>query len=130
MSKNRKRDLQVLVKILDCQNDIKSTLKKYKIQLSTDLPKQENIIRRGIVHAIGDIYEHTKSLTDETLKKLDLNQTYLRQFRNMASHQYNAISDKSAFTLISYIASKDITKRIKDEIEIIKEELNATAIKQ
>ncbi|MCL2323761.1 MAG: hypothetical protein FWC47_16845 [Oscillospiraceae bacterium] len=124
MSKNKKRDLIILRKIQEYQNEIIYSLKKNKVQVNTDLSKIEYMTRRGLVQTVGDIFELTKSMTDETLGKLELNQIFIKQFRDWASHQYRNITDDVAFTSISHVISKDVVKRIKDEIENIKEELD------
>jgi len=124
MSKNRERDLKILKKLQECQNEIIYSLKKNKIQSSTDLSKLDYMTRRGIVQTVGDIFELTKSMTEETLKELELNQIFIKQFRDWVNHQYSTVTDKAAFTLISYVVSKDVVKSIKEEIKIIKEGLN------
>jgi len=125
MSKNRERDLKILKKILDYQKEIIYSLKKNKIQFDVDLTeKLEYMTRRGIIQTVGDIFELTKTLTEETSKDLELNQTIIKRFRDWSSHQYSSITDEVAFAIISYITSKDVLKRMKDEIGIIKEELN------
>jgi len=115
-NKNPKRDVNILKRMLEQQDEIREGMRIYKISKAPDLSSVNigKIVRRGFVHAIADMTEAAKELTDTTLKRLNLRMTILKPFRNVGIHQYGQIDDVMLYAIIQYCISKDLTNNIND----------------
>ena len=82
----------------------------------------DTLIRRGLIHLVGDIFERTKELTDSTFNDLTLDMSLVRGFRNRLSHNYGSVDNVQAFAFISYCVSKEV----KNNVNKVLSELQAT----
>jgi hypothetical protein len=113
-----KRDQILLLKILNYQNLLKSTVKELRISSHGDLSSIHAMMRRGMVQTVADIFELTVPLSDETLKQLPLNLDIIKQFRNTASHNYGKITNELAYACITHCVDKlfmDAVKKLLGE---------------
>ena len=71
-NKNKRRDARILKKIQEYQNEISQGLLRHRITQAADLSSIDSLVRRGLIQIVGDIFELTKELTDDTLNALAL----------------------------------------------------------
>jgi len=121
-NKSKKRDEFILKKIQSYQDEISQGLKRNGVTQPSDLSRIDTLIRRGLIHLVGDIFERTQELTDSTFDKLALDMSLIRGFRNRLSHNYGSVDNVQAFAFISYCVSKEV----KSNITIVLSELQAT----
>ena len=119
----QKRDQIILKKIRENQKILVDTMKELRISSSSDLAKTHYVMRRGMVQIVGDIYELTIPLSEDTLRQLPLRADIIKQFRHTASHNYGGISDDFAFTCIKHCIDKEFLRKIETLIEELSEEL-------
>ena len=110
------RDLKILKKITENQNELASFVKEFQITTAADLSKVHPAVRRGIIGFVGDPFELTRPLTNSTKSQLPLNQTVIKQFRNTASHQYGIITDAMAHACLMHCIDKNLVRTVKDLI--------------
>ena len=92
-NKSMKRDELVLKKIQSLQEEISEGLKRHRVTQPSDLSRVDTLIRRGLIHLVGDIFERTKELTDSTFNNLALDMSLVRGFRNRLSHNYGSVDN-------------------------------------
>jgi hypothetical protein len=127
-TKYRNKDLSILKHLLDRQAELIKEVEYFRISQASDLDISQNIhpvMRRGFIQMVGDIFELTKELNNEIKKKIGLNIALIRQFRNIATHNYGEITDELAFSLIMHCVNETIMQNVKDEIERINAGINA-----
>jgi len=120
-NKNPKRDINILKRMLEQQDEIREGLQAYKISKASDLSSVNigKIVRRGFVHAIADLTEATKELTDTSLERLNLSMTILKPFRNVGIHQYGQIDDVMLYAITQYCINRDLTNSINNALEAL-----------
>ena len=126
-NKNRKRDISILLQIRDKQNELLNELQFFGVKRVQDLSPSDRMrpsVRRGLVQMVGDIFELTNGLRDETKEKLGLNLMVIKHFRNSASHNYGILSNEMAYACISHCISKELRQNVLREFEILQTELN------
>ena len=111
-NRNKKRDELILRKIQTLQEEIGQGLKRHNITQPTDLSRIDTLIRRGLIHLVGDIFERTQELTNSTFDKLTLDMSLVRGFRNRLSHNYGSVDNVQAFAFISYCVSKEMKSNV------------------
>jgi len=113
--KNPKRDIRVLMKMLEFIDELREGIQKYAIKQPSDLSatKLDKLVRRGIIHVISEFTEAEDKITDTTLRQLSLNMTLLRPFRNAVIHRYETVTDTMIFALMAYCTSNETTGSIK-----------------
>ena len=120
MSKRRKtRDEIILLKILDLHTEIVDAIKNYKISSTQVFAHSDPILKRGLIHAAGDMFELTKNLTDAIKSKVGVNNDFIKSFRNKVAHNYGAIAAVEAYAWVTHCASKDVKKNILSAIDEI-----------
>jgi hypothetical protein len=112
-----KRDKLLLMKIMQYQKTLNTAVNEMKISSPNDLNKIHELMRRGLVSTVCDIYELTVQMSDETLLKLPLQHNLIKQFRNTASHVYNEINNEMTFMCITHCVDKKLMKAVRDLIE-------------
>ncbi len=126
-NKNRRKDLRILQHIRDRQLEILADLKYYDITCAESLTVNETMrpaVRRGLVQMVGDIFELTNGMRDETKQRIGLNFTVIRQFRNTASHNYGKLSNQLIYACIMHCVDSIMLQNILEEIDRLKQELN------
>jgi len=119
-NKSMKRDELILKKIQTLQEEINQGLKRYGVTQPSDLSRIDSLIRRGLIHLVGDIFERIKELTDSTFNSLALDMSLVRGFRNRLSHNYGSVDNVQAFAFISYCVSKEVkinVKKVSGEVQ-------------
>jgi len=111
-NKSMRRDELVLKKIQAFQAEISQGLKRHGITQPSDLSCIDTLIRRGLIHLVGDIFERTRELTDSTFSKLALDTSLIRGFRNRLSHNYGTVDNVQAFAFICYCVSKEVKNNV------------------
>ena len=106
------RDRILLKKISKYQNDLINAIKEFRITTAADLSTIHVLMRRGMVQTVGDIFELTVPMSEETLNKLPLHRDIIKQFRNTASHRYGEIDNMMAFMCITHCANKELVNAI------------------
>ena len=124
-NKYKKRDADILSKISNAQKELSDGIKDYKVMRPSDLSNLNPLIRRGMMHVVGDIFELTTALTDSTKTDLKLDAGLIKFFRNAVSHNYGIISDTRAFTYVQYCASKEMVNNVRKALENVKTQLRA-----
>jgi len=119
--KNKKRDEFILRKILLLQEEIEQGLKRNGITQPSDLSRVDSLIRRGLIHLVGDIFERTQELTDSTFDSLALDMSLVRGFRNRLTHNYGSVDNVQAFAFVSYCASKVVKGNVKKALDKLQE---------
>ena len=112
-NKSKKRDEFILRKIQTFQEEINQGLKRHGVTQPSDLSRIDTLIRRGLIHLVGDIFERTKELTDSTFNNLALDMSLVRGFRNRLSHNYGSVDNVQAFAFISYCVSKEVKSNVR-----------------
>ena len=118
-NKNPSRDITILKHLRNNQTELKNEIEYFKISQASDLTPSETlrpVVRRGLVQMVGDIFELTNGLRDETKMKIGINLMVIRQFRNTASHNYGVLSNAVIFACIKHCVDKVLMQNIADEI--------------
>jgi len=106
------RDIKILKKIIEKQNELFGMTKDYNINFAGDLSKVHPVVRRGIVAFVADIFELTKPLSESVQAQLPFNNTIIKRFRNTSSHQYGTITDTIAHACLMHCSDKNIVNAI------------------
>lgn len=101
-----KRERILLSKIRKYQLLLKATAKELKLASPNDLASIHQMMRRGMVQTVADIFELTAPLGSETMKMLPMNRSIIKEFRNTASHNYGSISNALAYACIVHCIDK------------------------
>ena len=112
-----KRDKILLSKIQSCQQLLQNTINELRISRPGDLSSIHEMMRRGMVQTVADIFELTVPISDDVLKQLPLNRDIIKQFRNTASHNYGQITNGLAYACIVHCIDKSLTSAIKKLLE-------------
>ena len=126
-SKNKKRDVQIIGKIIRLQDELYQGIHRYKVTQAVDLANIDTLVRRGLIHIVGDIFERTKELSKDTVNRVAFDRDLIRLFRNALTHNYGTISNVEAYTFIIHCSSKDMRLKIKLLSKELQEELNSVA---
>jgi len=124
MMQNIKRDRQAIASMLRVHNELAEALVEYKAKSISEFASLNPIIQRGMIHAVGDMYELMGRLSKPTKEKVGLNSTYLKEFRNILVHNYGSLKPQQAYSWVSSCASKEVKKNlqsISDELKIAAE---------
>ena len=117
--RNRERDKRILRQIRAIQLEIQEELKFLGIYHQDDLSTIRPLSRRGLVHAVGDIFERIKELTAETQKVLKFEKDLIKDFRNKVFHNYGAVDNFSVFVWVDYCVRKDIINSVEGVLKEI-----------
>jgi len=109
-----KKEQYFLKKICQDQLELASTVKELKISAPDDLSNIHGMMRRGLIHAVADIFELTIPLSDEVKNKLPLNKIIIKEFRNVATHAYGSITNVLAFACVKHCIDKEFIKIVKE----------------
>jgi len=109
-----KKERFALIKLYDTQVELATAIKKYEVLSHADLDKIDPIVRRGMIHAVADIFELTIPLSDEIKTKLALNNDITKQFRNIVAHRYGTMTNPIAFACIHHCIDKVLMKTVKE----------------
>ncbi|MCM1264300.1 MAG: hypothetical protein NC313_16440 [Butyrivibrio sp.] len=120
MTKSYKKDIQLLMSILQRQNDIKEAIKRFNC--SQNNLEQDKMAFDLCAFYMAQIGEASKMLTDDTQNSLTcINTGVLKEFRNMIDHTYEKVNKKYLKAYIfSIVESKSITE-VKNRINYCNE---------
>lgn len=120
MTKSYKKDIQLLMLILQRQNDIKEVIKRFGCNLNN--LEQDKMAFDLCAFYMAQIGEASKMLTDDTQNSLMcINVSVLKAFRNMIDHTYEKVNKKYLKAYIfSMIEPKAITE-VKNRINYCNE---------
>jgi hypothetical protein len=107
------KEQYALMKLYETQAELASAVKKYEVATHADLDKIDPIIRRGMIHAVADIFELTIPLSDSVKNKLALNNDITKQFRNIVAHRYGTMTNPIAFACIQHCIDKSLMETVK-----------------
>ena len=107
-----KRDQITLKKILSVQGEISQAINDLHISQPSDLESINPIMRRGLVHAVSDIFEMSVILSQEVLDQIPFDKVTIKRFRNSASHKYGQITNVLAYACITHCVNKQLRKAI------------------
>lgn len=115
MTKSYKKDIQLLMSILQRQNDMKEVIKRFECT-QNDL-EQDKMAFDLCAFYMAQIGEASKMLTDESQNSLScINFGVLKAFRNMIDHTYEKVNKKYLkayiFSMIAPEAMAEIKNRI------------------
>lgn len=115
MTKSYKKDIQLLMSILQRQNDMKEVIKRFECT-QNDL-EQDKMAFDLCAFYMAQIGEASKMLTDESQNSLScINFGVLKAFRNMIDHTYEKVNKKYLkayiFSMITPEAMAEIKNRI------------------
>jgi hypothetical protein len=108
-----KKERLILKKILENQELLRATLRELHITQPSDLSNVHQIMRRGLVQTVGDIFELANQLSDGVNSQIPWRREIIKQFRNAASHRYSQIENEFAFAFLMHCTDKDLMKSIK-----------------
>ena len=111
------RDLKILKKVLEKQNELSDMVKQYKTNRPDDLSKIPPVVRRGIVAFLADLFELIKPVSDVLQAQLPFNRTFIKTFRDKSTHQYGRITDVIAHACLMHCVDKSTMDAIKKLIE-------------
>jgi len=109
----------ILKEMLQVQKEINDALSKFKITTALELDQSDPVVRRGLIHSSGDMFELSKKLSDTTADKVGINNQFIKAFRNKVAHNYGEIGQREAYTWIKHCASKDVKKNIRNTLDEI-----------
>ncbi|MCM1127048.1 MAG: hypothetical protein NC429_11320 [Lachnospiraceae bacterium] len=120
MTKSYKKDIQLLISILQRQNDIKEVIKRFECNQNN--LEQDKMAFDLCAFYMAQIGEASKMLTDDTQNSLMcINSSVLKAFRNMIDHTYEKVNKKYLKAYIfSMIEAKAITE-VKNRINYCNE---------
>ena len=107
-----KRDYLTLKKIQTVQTEISQALKDLHISQPGDLESINPIMRRGLVHAVSDIFEMSIILSQDVLDQIPFDKITIKRFRNSAAHKYGEITNLLAFACINHCSGKQLIKAV------------------
>ena len=115
MTKSYRKDIQLLMSILQRQNDIKEVIKRFECNQNN--LEQDKMAFDLCAFYMAQIGEASKMLTDDTQNSLTcINASVLKAFRNMIDHTYEKINKKYLkayiFGMIEPKAITEIKNRI------------------
>ena len=126
MAKKINRDLVILHRIAEKQQELLSDIQYYNITTSADLkpnvqrgtnPQVRKSVRRGMVQTVGDIFELTRGLTDATRAKLSVNTAIIKAFRNTATHKYDVLTHEMVLAYLQHCTNKNIMSNVTELID-------------
>ena len=100
-------------KIYEDQTELAFAVKELKISAPGDLSNIHVMMRRGLIHAVADIFELTIPLSDEIKNELPLNKIIIKEFRNAVTHAYGSVTNVLAFACIKHCIDKEFMKTVK-----------------
>lgn len=115
MTKSYKKDIQLLLSILQRQNDMKEVIKRFGCTQNN--LEQDKMAFDLCAFYMAQIGEASKMLTDESQSSLTcINFSVLKVFRNMIDHTYEKVNKKYLkayiFSMITAEAMAEIKSRI------------------
>lgn len=116
MNTIKNRDIMVLMRMQSLQITLMNDLKALNINHPADLQNILYSSRRGLVQMVGDIFEMSKQLSPDTLDAISLNYDLMKQFRNIASHNYGVLSNEFAYACILLCISKALRDNISNQL--------------
>jgi uncharacterized protein with HEPN domain len=123
MDKRRKsRDEIMLLKMLETRKEIVDTLKEFKITSVSDFSEALPVIKRGLIHAAGDMFELTKKLSDKIQDRVEANNALIKSFRNKVAHSYGTITPIEAYSWVTYCTTAELKKDLQALIDELAKE--------
>jgi len=107
-----KRDYLTLKKIQAVQGELSQALNDLRISQPADLDSINPIMRRGLVHAVSDMFEMSVILNQDVLDQIPFDKVTIKRFRNSASHKYGQITNSLAYACITHCVNKPLIKTI------------------
>ncbi len=123
-NKNDVKDLRLLYTVRSRQRELMDGLQHFGVTTMQDLAVSKTmhyVVRRGLVQMVGDIFELTKGLQDETKQHLELDLRLIRNFRNTATHNYGALTNKTVYACVMHCVSSQLMQSVSDEISRLEE---------
>lgn len=115
MTTSYKKDIQLLMSILQRQNDIKEAIKRFGCNQNN--LEQDKMAFDLCAFYMAQIGEASKMLTDDTKNSLTcINTSILKAFRNMIDHTYEKVNKKYLKAYIFNIIEPKAIAEIKNRI--------------
>lgn len=116
MTKSYKKDIQLLMSILQRQNDIKNAINHFGCNQNN--LEQNQMAFDLCAFYMAQIGEASKMLTDSTKKTLTcFNADILKAFRNMIDHTYEKVNKAYLKAYIFNMIAPNVTEEIKNRIQ-------------
>ena len=120
MTRSYKKDIQLLMSILQRQNDIKEAIKHFGCNQNN--LEQDKMAFDLCAFYMAQIGEASKMLTDDTQHSLIcINAGVLKAFRNMIDHTYEQVNNKYLNAYIFSISEPEAIEEIKNRINYCNE---------
>ena len=120
MIRSYKKDIQLLMSILQRQNDIKEVIKRFGC--SQNNLEQDKMAFDLCAFYMAQIGEASKMLTDDTQLSLScINAGVLKTFRNMIDHTYEKVNKKYLKAYIFSMIEPEAIAEIKNRIHYCNE---------
>lgn len=120
MTRSYKKDIQLLMSILQRQADIKEVIKRFGC--SQNNLEQDKMAFDLCAFYMAQIGEASKMLTDDTQHSLIcINAGVLKAFRNMIDHTYEKVNKKYLKAYIFSIIEPEAIEEIKNRINYCNE---------
>ena len=118
------KDLRLLIKLKGYQQDLLRSLEEFGVQKSDDLKSLNVMVRRGMVQTVGDIFELISNMRVETQVALEIDVDTIKRFRNIASHNYGAITNHFAYISMRQCVSKKVVSNTQGMIDAMRKEVD------
>jgi len=116
MTKSYKKDIQLLMSILQRQNDMKEVIERFGC--TPNNLEQDKMAFDLCAFYMAQIGEASKMLTDESRDSLScVNFGVLKAFRNMIDHTYEKVNKKYLKAYIFSMIESDAITEIKNRIK-------------
>lgn len=120
MIKSYKKDIQLLMSILQRQNDMKEVIERFGCNHNN--LEQDKMAFDLCAFYMAQIGEASKMLTEDTQSSLTcINVNVLKAFRNMIDHTYEKINKKYLKAYIFSMIAPEAVTEIKDRINYCNE---------
>lgn len=120
VTKSYSKDIQLLMKIFQNQQNIQNVLKDFNCnEINLEQNKYAFDLCALYMSQIG---EASKLLTDETKESFQyFNPTTTKYFRNMIDHVYEKVNKTVLKAYVFHMVSSEVLKEIKDRIKFCNE---------
>lgn len=120
MTRSYKKDIQLLMSILQRQNDIREVIKRFECNQNN--LEQDKMAFDLCAFYMAQIGEASKLLTDDTKNSLTcINVNVLKAFRNMIDHTYEKVNKRYLKAYIFSMIAPEAVAEVKNRINYCNE---------